>query len=127
MAAFPENPSAGEQAEAAPGDAAGAAKLLGFALRAREVVIGRNGLPRARRKLLFLLVTADISENSREELRHDYPELPLLTAFDSAFLEHEFKLGNCKVLGLKKTALGHGILEKLRTPQNPDKGKLEQE
>lgn len=94
-------------------------RLFPFALRAAIVIPGRDALRRMRRRLLFLLVTTDLSENSREAVRRDFAGLPLIERYTAADLERFFNLRNTKVVGFKKSALAQSILVELRAAPPP--------
>ncbi len=89
-------------------------RLFPFALRAAILVPGREALRRRRKKLLFVLVTTDLSENSRADLLRDFGDLPLVEHYTAADVETFFRLRNTKVLGFKKSALAASIFRELK-------------
>ncbi len=89
-------------------------RLFPFALRAAILVPGREALRRRRKKLLFVLVTTDLSENSRADLLRDFGDLPLVEHYTAADMETFFRLRNTKVLGFKKSALAASIFRELK-------------
>lgn len=97
-------------------------RLFPFALRAAILVPGREALRRMRKKVLFVLLTTDLSENSREDLLRDFSDVPLVVRYTAADLERFFHLRNAKVVGFKKSALAASILRELkpfRFPASP--------
>jgi len=89
--------------------------ILPFAFKSGAVVIGRNSLSRARKKLLFLLITTDISDNSRNEILNQFSELPVVELYHSTELADRFGLHNCKVLGFKNSGITQRICRVCRT------------
>ncbi len=91
-------------------------RLFPFALRAAVVVPGRETLHRLRKKLLFILITTDLSENSRETILREFASVPIVQRFTAADVEKHFGFQNTKVLGFKKSSLAKSILDELRAP-----------
>jgi len=87
--------------------------LMGLGLRAGAVYVGRQQSARNRRRLLFVLVTRDLSGNSLTEIQRDFAGLPILRAFTAAELEARLGLRNTKVLGFARTPLGRNIRQRL--------------
>jgi hypothetical protein len=107
--ATPSAPSAEPQRRSEPASLKPVERLFPFVLRAGIVITGRDHLRRQRRRLQFLLISTDISENSRREILNDFPELPVLRRFSSAEIEQHFHFKNTKAIGFKKSALALSI------------------
>ena len=89
-------------------------RLYPFALRAAILVPGREALQRTRKKLLFVLLTTDLSANSRQDVLGDFRGLPFVERYTAADVERFFHLHNTKVIGFKKSALAASILRELK-------------
>jgi hypothetical protein len=89
-------------------------KLAPFALRARQVVVGRERLIQTRNRLAFVLMTTDMSERSRQELTAIFP-CPQVSALTSADIERLFGYHNTKLLGFRRGSLANSALKALRT------------
>ena len=89
-------------------------RLFPFARRAAVIVAGRETLRRIRRKLGFLLVTTDLSANSRERVLRDFDGLPVIPRYTAADVERFFGLKNTKIVGFKKSSITKSILDELR-------------
>lgn len=89
-------------------------RLFPFALRARVVIPGRQRLASARKRLEFILLTTDLSENSRRDLVEAFPGCPMLDRYTADDIERLFGFRNTKVLGFVKSSLARSILSELR-------------
>lgn len=96
------------------GDIQTAEKLFPFVLRARKLIVGRENLFRKKGRLHFVLITTDISENSREEILKGFSDYPVVQRYDSAELERHFAVRNAKVIGFEKSTLSASIYQGLR-------------
>ena len=87
-------------------------KLAPFAVRSRAVVTGRQNLLRKAKRLAFVLVTTDISENSRREIlkAHRCPVYQALVCEDVARL---FAFRNTKVLGFLRNPVSAALRKAL--------------
>jgi len=97
-------------------------KLAPFALRSRQVVVGRERLIQIRKKLCFVLMTTDMSDRSRQELAAIFP-CPQVNALTSADIERLFGFHNTKLLGFNRGPLANSLLKALRAaepPTNPE-------
>lgn len=92
---------------------ASAVGLVGLALRAGAVYVGRQQAARNRRRLLFVLVSRDLSGNSLKEIRRDFAETSILQAFTAAELGNHLGLRNAKVLGFARTPLSRNVQRRL--------------
>ena len=111
-------------------------------LKSRGFIIGRETLARSKGRLHFVLITTDISENSREQILKDFMHYPVVQHYTSAELEKFFNVRGAKVLGFTKSGLAQSIYAELKphrinqpvkvakttgdSPANPDsQGKAE--
>ncbi|MDR0842870.1 MAG: hypothetical protein LBP68_05550, partial [Acidobacteriota bacterium] len=83
------------------GEVAAPEILFGFALRARILLVGRDNLLRSLSHLQFILITDDISENSRKEILHDFRHYPVVQRYTTEELATFFNLTGTKVVGFK--------------------------
>lgn len=99
-----------------------AERLFPFALRSRALLVGRDTLRRSRKKLQFVLISKDLSENSREEILSDFRDFPVVQCYESTDLERFFRVQGAKVIGFRKSALAQSIyaaLKEFRINQPP--------
>lgn len=89
-------------------------RLFPFAMRSRIVMTGRENLARSKGRLHFVLITTDVSENSRDEILRDFSHYPVVQHFTSADLEKHFQLRNTKVIGFQKSGLAQSIYAELK-------------
>lgn len=90
-------------------------RLFPFALRSRILVVGRDGARRRKGRLQFLLITTDISENSREQMLQDFADCPVVQRYTSAELEQHFKVRGAKVIGFLKSGLAKSLYDELKS------------
>ncbi|HYG24851.1 MAG TPA: hypothetical protein VEH04_18945 [Verrucomicrobiae bacterium] len=89
-------------------------RLFPFVLRARILIIGRETLARSKGRLHFILITRDISENSRAEMLKEFSHYPVVQHFTSEELEKHFGLRNTKVVGFQKSGLAQSLYAELK-------------
>ncbi|MFO1501687.1 MAG: hypothetical protein U1G07_25470 [Verrucomicrobiota bacterium] len=89
-------------------------RLFPFVLRSRILLIGREVLHRSKRKLHFVLITRDLSANSRSEILKEFAHYPVVEWYSSAELETFFKVKGAKVLGFQKSGLAQSIYAELK-------------
>jgi hypothetical protein len=123
--------SEGEMSEGAPADFANAArtkashskpapkpaapeKLFPFVLRAKKFIVGRDTLLRCRSRLQFILITTDISENSREEILKNFASYPIIQKYTPTELERFLGLHNTRVVGFEKSSLASSLYAALK-------------
>ena len=53
-------------------------RLFPFVLRSRNLMVGRETLQRSKSKLHFVLITTDLSENSRTEILSEFAHYPII-------------------------------------------------
>jgi hypothetical protein len=83
-------------------------------LRARIVVPGREAMAHQQRRLLFVLVTTDLSAKSREQIQRDFGQLPIVERYTSAEVEAFFAFRGAKVLGFRRSTLAQALLKELK-------------
>jgi ribosomal protein L7Ae-like RNA K-turn-binding protein len=103
--------------EATAEDAAPSAaveRLYPFVLKARALIVGRDTLARSKGRLHFILITMDVSENSRAQILKDFAHYPVVQVYTEADLEKFFGLKGTKVLGFVKSGLAQSIYAELK-------------
>ena len=88
------------------------AKLAPFLLRARAIEIGRDRLWQIRNRLAFLLLTNDISENSRDKFLNAF-SCPIFQALTTDDLANLFGYQGTKALGFRRSPLSVALLKTL--------------
>ncbi|MBI5773349.1 MAG: hypothetical protein HZA89_06360 [Verrucomicrobia bacterium] len=101
-------------------------RLFPFVLKSRALIVGRDTLARSKGRLHFVLVTTDISENSREQILKDFAHYPVVQHYTEADIEEFFRLKGTKVIGFTKSGLAQSIYAGLKEyrinqPLNPSK------
>ena len=89
-------------------------RLFPFVLRARILLVGRETLLRSKSKLHFVLITDDLSEQSRKEILSEFAHYPIVQRYTSAELEQFFRLQGTKVLGFAKSGLAQSIYAEMK-------------
>jgi hypothetical protein len=89
-------------------------RLFPFVLRSRALIVGRDTLHRSKSRLHFLIITTDISENSRAEILSDFSHYPIVQHYTSGDLEKHFGIKGAKVVGFKKSGLAQSIYSELK-------------
>jgi len=89
-------------------------RLFPLVLRSRLLLVGRETIRRSKSQLHFVLITCDISENSREEMLNTFRHYPVVQHYTAADLEEHFGLKGTKVIGFKKSALAQSIYAELK-------------
>jgi len=90
-------------------------RLYPFVIKARCLIQGRDTLARSKGRLHFILVTTDISENSREQILKDFVHYPVVQLYTEAELETFFGVKGTKVLGFAKSGLAQSIYAELKS------------
>lgn len=96
------------------GPARSVERLFPFVLKSRGLIIGRETLARSKGRLHFVLITTDISENSREQILKDFVHYPVVQHYITADLERFFNVRGAKVLGFTKSGLAQSIYAELK-------------
>jgi hypothetical protein len=89
-------------------------RLVPFVLKSRTLIVGRDTLRRSKSRLHFVLITRDVSDNSRAEVLSDYAHYPVVQHYTSADLETFFGLKGAKVVGFEKSGLAQSIYAELK-------------
>jgi hypothetical protein len=89
-------------------------RLFPFVLRTRTLLVGRDTLRRSKRKLHFILITRDLSANSRELVLKDFAHYPIVEHYTEADVEKFFGLKGTKVVGFAKSGLAQSIYAELK-------------
>ena len=89
-------------------------RLFPFVLRSRNLIVGRETLERSKSKLHFVLITTDISENSRREILAEFSHYPVVQHYQSEDLEKHFGLKGSKVIGFAKSGLAQSLYAELK-------------
>ncbi len=97
-----------------PGPAKPVERLFPFVLRARILLVGRDTLLRSKSKLHFVLITDDLSEQSRKEILSEFAHYPIVQRYSSAELEQFFRLKGTKVLAFAKSGLAQSIYAEMK-------------
>ena len=105
-------------------------RLFPFVLRSRILLVGRDTLRRNKSRLHFVLITHDLSEQSRAEVLSDFTHYPIVQHYTSAEIEQFFGLKNTKVVGFAKSGLAQSIYAELKPhrvnePVKPKERKVE--
>jgi hypothetical protein len=89
-------------------------RLFPFVLRSRNLMVGRETLGRNKSRLHFVLITLDISEQSRAEVLSEFAHYPVVQLYTSAELEQFFGVKGTKVIGFQKSGLAQSIYAELK-------------
>ena len=89
-------------------------RLFPFVMRARNLLVGRDNLRRSKSKLHFVLITHDLSEQSRAEVLADFAHYPVVQHYTSEELERFFGLKGTKVIGFEKSGLAQSVYAELK-------------
>jgi len=89
-------------------------RLFPFVIKSRVLILGRESMWHGRSKLHFVLLTLDISENSRKEILQDFAPYPVVQRYTSADLEKHFGVKGAKVVGFAKSGLAQSIYAELK-------------
>ena len=89
-------------------------RLFPFVLRSRTLLIGRETLSRNKSRLQFVLMTRDISDNSRAEILADFAPYPIVQCYTAPDLEKFFRIRGTKVVGFEKSGLAKSIYAELK-------------
>jgi ribosomal protein L7Ae-like RNA K-turn-binding protein len=89
-------------------------RLFPFVLKSRALIVGRETLVRSKGRLHFVLITTDISENSREQILKDFAHYPVVQHYTEADLGNHFRIKGAKVVGFAKSGLAQSIYAELK-------------
>jgi len=97
-----------------PAPAKAVERLFPFVLRTRTLLVGRDTLRRSKGRLHFVLITRDLSENSRDQILEDFAHYPIVQHYAEADLEKFFHIEGAKVIGFAKSGLAQSIYAELK-------------
>lgn len=89
-------------------------RLFPFARRARIAIAGRGQAARKHKRLEFVLITTDLSANSRQETLRLFPDTPIIEYLESTAIEQLLGMKNTKVVGFLKSDLARSIFRELK-------------
>ena len=89
-------------------------RLFPFVLRSRTLIVGRDTLSRSKSKLHFLLITTDISQNSRDQILSEFAHYPVVQHYQTHDLKSHFGLEGAKVVGFAKSGLAQSLYAELK-------------
>ena len=89
-------------------------RLFSFVLRSRILIVGRDTLARSKSRLYFVLITRDLSENSRAEVLSDFAHYPVVQHYTAEELEKFFGIKGAKVIGFEKSGLAQSLYAELK-------------
>ena len=89
-------------------------RLFPFVLRSRNLLVGRDTLARSKNRLHFVLITHDLSEQSRAEVLSDFSHYPVVQHYTSEELDQFFQLKGTKMIGFQKSGLAQSIYAELK-------------
>jgi len=89
-------------------------RLFSFVLRSRILIVGRDTLARSKSRLHFVLITHDLSENSRSQILSDFAHYPVVQHYTTAELEKFLGIRGAKVVGFEKSGLAQSLYAELR-------------
>jgi predicted glycosyl hydrolase (DUF1957 family) len=89
-------------------------RLFPFVLRSRILMVGRDTLRRSKSRLHFVLITHDLSVQSRAQVLSDFVHYPVVQHYTSEDLERHFGLKGTKVVGFQKSDLAQSIYAELK-------------
>ena len=88
--------------------------LFPFVLRSRILLVGRSTLARSKSDLHFVLITRDISSNSREKILSDFKHYPVIQCYTEKEVGDFFGVRGVKVIGFKKSGLAQSLYAALK-------------
>lgn len=89
-------------------------RLYPFVRRSGILLLGRQTLNHSKGKLHFVLMTTDISANSRAEILSNFVHYPVVQHYTSSDLEEHFGVKGAKVVGFTKSGLAQSIYAELK-------------
>ena len=101
-------------------------QLLGKAMEAKLLLIGREALRRNKSHLHFVLIATDIIASHREEVLKNFIHYPVVQHFTAADFDRIFKIKGAKTVGFAKSELAKSLYAELKThrinqPLHPSK------
>ncbi len=81
------------------------AKVAPFVQRARVLVVGRERILRLQKRLRFVLITTDASENTVAWMSRRLEHCPVVRGLTADDVSDLFDLHNARVVGFRKSSL----------------------
>jgi hypothetical protein len=97
-----------------PKSAKAVERMFPFVMKSRALIVGRETLSRSKGRLHFVLITTDISENSRAEILSNFAHYPVVQCYTSEDIEKHFGIRGAKVIGFEKGGLAESIYAELK-------------
>jgi hypothetical protein len=88
--------------------------LLGFILRAKILIVGRQRLNKSKSDLQFIWITEDLSENSEKEILNEFKHYPVVKYKSTEDFESYFNLNGTKIIGFKKSDLSSSVYKTVK-------------
>jgi len=89
-------------------------RMFPFVIRSRILLVGRETLRRSKGRLHFVLITRDLSDNSRVEILTEFEHYPIVQHYTSSDVEKHFGVKAAKVLGFAKSELAQSIYREMK-------------
>lgn len=89
------------------------AKIAPFMRKAGVVVVGRERLLQLRNRLAYVLITNDISENTRQMVVETF-KCPVYQCLTSEDIEKLFNYKGTKLLGFRRSPMSNAVLADIR-------------
>lgn len=89
-------------------------RLFPFALKSRALIVGRDALMRSKSRLHFILITTDVSDNTRTHVLKDFSHYPVVQHYIQSDIEYHFGFKGTKVVGFAKSGLAQSIYAELK-------------
>lgn len=93
-------------------------KLLPFAIRAGMPIAGRYKLSRLAKKLAFVWITEDLSENSVQEVKNSLRFCPVIRFGNVDYVTEQLHFNNTKIIGFKKSSISNSLLKALKEAEH---------
>ena len=89
-------------------------RLFAFVLKSRVLLVGRDTLARSKSRLHFILISSDLSENSRSAVLSEFAHYPVVQHYSQQDFQAFFGLQGTKVIGFAKSDLAKSIYAALK-------------
>ncbi|HMP82867.1 MAG TPA: hypothetical protein PKA41_09230 [Verrucomicrobiota bacterium] len=89
-------------------------RLFPFVIKSRCLIVGRDTLHRSKGRLHFVLITTDLSPNSRSQILEDFAHYPVVQCYSEADIEKFFGVKGTKIVGFAKSGLAQSIYAELK-------------
>jgi hypothetical protein len=98
-----------------PAPAKSVERMFPFVLKSRALIVGRETLVRSKGRLHFVLITTDVSDNTRDQVLKDFAHYPVVQHYTQADIEYHFGFKGTKVVGFTKSGLAQSIYAELKS------------